>query len=56
MPVSASIVLEVKKALMARGLLPFQAENRIHVVPPCNVSVEDAHLGLDVMDEVLSSL
>jgi len=39
-----------------RGVWPFMAANRIHVVPPCNVSVDDAHLGLDVMDEVLATL
>ncbi len=39
-----------------RGVWPFMAANRIHVVPPCNVSVDDAHAGLDVMDEVLATL
>jgi taurine---2-oxoglutarate transaminase len=39
-----------------RGVWPFMAANRIHVVPPCTISVEDAHTGLDVMDEVLATL
>ena len=56
MPVSASIVLELKKALMARGLLPFQAENRIHVVPPCNVSTDDVARALAIYDESFTAV
>lgn len=36
-----------------RGLIPFANFNRIHVVPPCNTSVEDATKGLDILDGVL---
>ena len=39
-----------------RGVWPFMAANRIHVVPPCTISVDDANAGLDVMDEVLATL
>jgi taurine--2-oxoglutarate transaminase len=38
------------------GLWPFAAANRIHVVPPCNVSVDDAHAGLDIIDQALALL
>ena len=40
-------------ACKSRGLLPFANFNRIHVVPPCNTSVEDAQAGLAILDEVL---
>jgi len=40
-------------ACKSRGLIPFANFNRIHVVPPCNVSVEDARTGLAILDEVL---
>ncbi|WP_269991761.1 aspartate aminotransferase family protein [Arthrobacter sp. B2a2-09] len=37
----------------ARGLLPFANFNRIHVVPPCNITVKDADAGLKILDDVL---
>ncbi|MGR0160485.1 aspartate aminotransferase family protein [Paenarthrobacter nitroguajacolicus] len=40
-------------ACKSRGLIPFANFNRIHVVPPCNISVEDARAGLGILDEVL---
>ncbi len=40
-------------ACKSRGLIPFANFNRIHVVPPCNISVEDARLGLAILDDVL---
>ena len=43
----------LKKDLLGRGLLPFTADNRIHVVPPMQVSDEDARLGLALIDEAL---
>ena len=33
---------------------PFTHFNRIHVVPPCNTSVDDVRHGLAVIDECLS--
>ncbi|WP_248758754.1 aspartate aminotransferase family protein [Pseudarthrobacter sp. SSS035] len=40
-------------ACKSRGLIPFANFNRIHVVPPCNISVEDLVAGLAILDEVL---
>jgi taurine--2-oxoglutarate transaminase len=40
-------------ACRARGLLPFANFNRLHVVPPLNISEEDANRGLSILDEVL---
>ena len=46
----------IKAACMARGLLPFIADNRIHVVPPCNVSAEEVARGLAIYDQVLAEV
>lgn len=51
---SSPIMDELIAACKARGLLPFANFNRIHVVPPCNISADDATLGLGILDEVLS--
>ena len=40
-------------ACKSRGLLPFANFNRIHVVPPLNISDEDARTGLAILDEAL---
>jgi taurine---2-oxoglutarate transaminase len=41
-------------ACKERGLLPFTNFNRLHVVPPCTVTVEEAQRGLAILDEALS--
>ncbi|AUZ04960.1 aminotransferase [Vitreoscilla sp. C1] len=55
-PFTAAAMGEVKKALLAAGLLPFIADNRIHVVPPCNVSADDVQKALAIYDKVLSEV
>ncbi|MCV7359505.1 aspartate aminotransferase family protein [Mycolicibacterium fluoranthenivorans] len=40
-------------ACKAGGLLPFANFNRIHVVPPCNVSEDEAREGLAILDSAL---
>ncbi len=37
-----------------RGLLPFMNMNRLHFVPPCNISDPEAQLALAILDEVLT--
>ena len=39
-----------------RGLLPFMNFNRLHVVPPCTVSEEEARTGLAILDEVFTEV
>ncbi|MBP2453168.1 aspartate aminotransferase family protein [Mycolicibacterium lutetiense] len=41
----------VVSACKANGLLPFANYNRIHVVPPCNVTEEEAREGLAILDK-----
>ena len=55
-PVSGAVVAEVKNGLMAAGLLPFTADNRIHVVPPCNVSADDVEAALAIYDGVFTAV
>lgn len=40
-------------ACKSLGLLPFANFNRIHVVPPCTVTVDEARAGLAILDEAL---
>ncbi len=46
---------ELTRACKDAGLLPFVAANRVHVVPPCTVSVEEAQEGLALLDEALAA-
>jgi len=45
---------ELTRACKEGGLLPFVAAHRVHVVPPCTVSAEEAHEGLAILDQALS--
>ncbi|WP_298441855.1 aspartate aminotransferase family protein [Gordonia sp. (in: high G+C Gram-positive bacteria)] len=41
-------------ACKANGLLPFANFNRVHVVPPCTVSDDEARTGLAIIDDALT--
>ena len=43
-------------ACKSRGLLPFVNMSRLHVVPPCNVSEDELHLGLSLLDEAIGEV
>jgi taurine---2-oxoglutarate transaminase len=51
---AAAPMNELGAACKAQGLWPFMHFNRIHVVPPCNTSVDDVLHGISILDEVLS--
>ena len=53
-PLTPTTMGQLKKALLDRGLLPFIADNRIHVVPPCVVTADEVARGLAILDEVLT--
>ena len=55
-PVSAQAMARVRTGCLDRGLLPFTADNRIHVVPPCVVTADEVATALSVYDEVLTTL
>jgi taurine--2-oxoglutarate transaminase len=44
------------KACVSRGLLPFTNFNRMHIVPPCNISEEEALEGLGIVDEAFGEI
>ncbi|MFI7744793.1 aspartate aminotransferase family protein [Kocuria rhizosphaericola] len=50
---SSPAMTELVAALKAAGLLPFANFNRIHVVPPLNISEADARRGLEILDAAL---
>jgi taurine--2-oxoglutarate transaminase len=55
-PVSGGVIAALKGELMARGLLPFVADNRIHVVPPCVVTPQEVADALGIYDEAFSAV
>ena len=55
-PVPAAWMGKLKTALFAAGLLPFMADNRLHVVPPCVITAEEAQRGIAIIDQVLTEL
>ncbi|SDK93105.1 taurine---2-oxoglutarate transaminase [Cryobacterium psychrotolerans] len=52
-PLNGAVMGRIKAELLGRGLLPFLADNRIHVVPPCVVTDDEVAEALAVYDEVL---
>ncbi len=50
---SSPAMNEVLAACKSAGLLPFANFNRIHIVPPCTVSEDEANEGLAIVDRAL---
>ncbi|GAA1799269.1 aspartate aminotransferase family protein [Planosporangium flavigriseum] len=44
---------EVATACKAAGLWPFTHFNRVHVVPPCTISADEAREGIAILDQAL---
>ena len=55
-PVGAEVIGKLKKELSSRGLMPFAADNRIHVVPPCVVTDAEVSQAMKIYDEALTSV
>ncbi|MBM3691673.1 MAG: aminotransferase class III-fold pyridoxal phosphate-dependent enzyme, partial [Actinobacteria bacterium] len=47
---------ELSAACRRRGLLPFVHFNRMHIVPPCNVSAGEVAEGIAIIDEALTEI
>jgi taurine--2-oxoglutarate transaminase len=47
---------EIVAACKKNGLMPFNNFNRIHLNPPCNVSDDDARLGLELFSKSLTDV
>lgn len=46
---------QIVAGIKERGVLPFVNFNRIHVVPPLNISADDLNEGLDAVEEVITN-
>ena len=55
-PVTAEYMGRVKAELLRLGLLPFIADNRIHVVPPAVVTPEEVATALAIYDQALTAV
>ncbi|MFP3463375.1 aspartate aminotransferase family protein [Arthrobacter globiformis] len=55
-PVPAEYMGRLKAELLRLGLLPFFADNRIHVVPPAVVTPEEVATALDIYDQALTAV
>lgn len=55
-PLPAATIGRLKSELLRRGLLPFVADNRIHVVPPCIVTDDDVQRAIAIYDEAFSAV
>lgn len=55
-PVAASVVGRLKSECLARGLLPFVVDNRLHVTPPCIVTKEEVEKALVIYDDALTAV
>jgi len=55
-PVGPATIGALKSELMKRGLLPFAADNRIHVVPPCIVTDDEVERALAIYDEAFTAV
>jgi taurine--2-oxoglutarate transaminase len=55
-PLDAGAIGRLKSELLGDGLLPFIAENRIHVVPPAVITGEEAERGLAIIDACLARI
>ncbi|HKS02610.1 MAG TPA: aminotransferase class III-fold pyridoxal phosphate-dependent enzyme, partial [Arthrobacter sp.] len=55
-PVTAEYMGKLKAELLSLGLLPFIADNRIHVVPPAVVTPGEVATALDIYDQALAAV
>ncbi|MFE5837623.1 aspartate aminotransferase family protein [Arthrobacter sp. NPDC056493] len=55
-PVPAEYMGRLKAELLRLGLLPFIADNRIHVVPPAVVTPGEVATALDIYDQALTAV
>lgn len=55
-PVTPDVIAKIKVESQKRGLISFFVENRIHVVPPGNISKEDVEKALVIYDEALTAV
>lgn len=47
-------MVELSTFLKSEGLIPLTTYHRLHAVPPCNISVDEANEGLRLIDDALN--
>lgn len=47
---------ELVAACKERGLMPMTNFNRLHAVPPCNISESEAKEGIEILDQALATI
>ncbi|MDR3107004.1 MAG: aspartate aminotransferase family protein [Bifidobacteriaceae bacterium] len=55
-PLGAAPMARIKALCLERGLLPFMADNRVHVAPPCVITPDEARQGLAILETVLAEV
>ena len=55
-PLDAATMGKIKNGLYDRGLLPFMADNRVHVAPPLIVTPEQVDTAIGIYDETFTDL
>lgn len=55
-PLPAAAVGKVKSAILERGVVPFVADHRLHIVPPLVITDDELRRGLDAVGEALRAL
>ncbi len=53
-PLPASRMAAIKSACLAKGLIASIADNRVHVVPPCVITTDEAARGMQILTDVLN--
>lgn len=55
-PLDDATMGRLKGEIVSRGVMPFVANNRVHVVPPCIVTPEQVGEGMAAIDEALTAV
>ncbi|WP_051196415.1 aspartate aminotransferase family protein [Jonesia quinghaiensis] len=55
-PTPPATMARIKNYCLDHGLIVFQADNRIHMVPPCVVTAHEVERALQILDAALSSV
>lgn len=55
-PVSGDFMAALKQAVVERGALPFTSENRLHFVPPCVITDDEARRGIGIIAAAIAAI
>lgn len=55
-PVSGDFMAALKQAVVERGALPFTSDNRLHFVPPCVITDDEARRGIGIIAAAIAAI